>query len=565
MSEEKGKISDRQNDEDTFSPDDIKDGSAAPYDTSVGSSAFAEGNSLTDDAFPEDSVPAGEQSEPMRFIRSDDTAGSAYNEACPVQSDLPSPSSAQPYADGTASQDAPYTDGFWSDDTVPFVAPDTAAPLEDSEAADTDAQQLPIYVPGTENGGIDDLLFPPFSAPGRKKRFYVIKTILWIMSVIIVSLAVFFIFRMIERSQPIPEKKDNEKIPYNRYTSRNYTEESSIPGAPQVSADPDGPQISTSESSEEVSENTVNGAYKKASPSVVCITSYKGGEDYVLDKIGEGSGIVISADGYIATNSHVVDDNITTGVLITLSDGSQYLGTIIGVDPKTDLAVLKIDAKKLTPAEFADSGELFVGQEVYAIGNPGGSNFSNSLTRGTVSALNRILSTNGYVRYIQTDAAINPGNSGGPLINERGQVIGMNTAKIVNTKYEGMGFSIPSNKVAEIINKLIKYGYVNDRGTLSIEGTTCNLYESKLKNVPEGMVITAINSNSPIKGKNVKVKDIITELNHVRVRSAVEFIDELSKYKPGEDVVLTFFRAAGDGERRSYSFEETVTLIPDNI
>ena len=182
-----------------------------------------------------------------------------------------------------------------------------------------------------------------------------------------------------------------------------------------------------------------------------------------------------------------------------------------------------------------------------------------------MSAVNRILRNNGYVRYVQTDAAINPGNSGGPLINEAGQVIGMNTAKIVTTNYEGMGFAIPSSKVIEIAEKLRRFGYVNDRGTLSIEGTTCNLYESKRKNVPEGMVITKINGDSPLATTNALVQDIIININGVRVKSTYEFIDELSKFKPGDEIVLTLFRASDDPQVSDFTFEVTITLIPDEI
>ena len=235
------------------------------------------------------------------------------------------------------------------------------------------------------------------------------------------------------------------------------------------------------------------------------------------------------------------------------------------MDKKTDIAVIKISAEGLSAADFANSDTLFVGQDVYAIGNPGGSAFSNSLTKGTVSAVNRILSTNGYVKYIQTDAAINPGNSGGALVNNAGQVIGMNTSKLVATDYEGMGFSIPSNKVVEIVNKLIKYGYVNDRGTLGIEGTTCNLYQSRKNNVPQGMVITNIYSYSPLSDTSAKIKDIITEINGVEVKTSYEFIDQLSRYKPGDEVTLKLFRSATKISERPFSFEVKVRLIDDNL
>ncbi len=476
------------------------------------------------------------------------------------------------FADPAEEEDTAPGESFFSDDDgkLPEIflndqydgMEEEPKPMSYRDEESYNYQQPQFFVPTVSRRDADDLLFPPFSSPGKGKGIYLLKTLMWMASVVIAAMAIFLIFRIIDREAE-PEKQE-ERIPYNFSTDASYAEEPSVSGAPKVSADPNGPQISTLETDSEFSTNPVNQAYRKTTPSVVCITSYKGGEDFVLDKIGDGSGIIISKDGYIATNSHVLDDDKETGVLVTLADGTQYLGTIVGMDTKTDLAVLKIDAKDLTAAEFADSDKLFVGQEVYAIGNPGGSNFSNSLTKGTVSALNRTLSTNGYVRYIQTDAAINPGNSGGPLINDNGQVIGMNTAKIVNTKYEGMGFSIPSNKVAEIVNKLIKYGYVNDRGTIGIEGSTCNLYESKKKNVPQGMVITSVSSTGALAGVDVRNHDIITAINGVRVKSVVEFIDELSKYKPGDVVTLSIFRASDNMSRSSYSFDVNVTLLPDN-
>ncbi len=411
----------------------------------------------------------------------------------------------------------------------------------------------------------ESLLFPPFSPiPKKNKGWYILKSLLWVGSVVLLSCVILLIFSRINRESPEKNEKPSDKIPDNTVAPYSYAEEASLPDAPQASADPEGPQISVIPAENQSSDNAVHRAYRKAAPSVVSITSYEGGTDYVLNKLGSGSGIILSADGYIATNSHVVNDSISTGVMITTFDGSQYLGTIIGVDPKTDLAVLKIDGKEMIPAEFADSDSLFVGQEVYAIGSPGGANFSNSLTHGTVSAVNRMLSSNGYVRYVQTDAAINPGNSGGALINDKGQVVGMNTSKIVSTNYEGMGFAIPSNKVQEIVNKLIRHGYINDRGTLHIEGTTCNLYESKRKNVPCGMVITKIDVGSPLITTEAEEKDIIIAINGKTVKSAYEFLDELGKFKPGDEVTLTLFRSVGN-RTDAYTFDVKVVLVEDTI
>lgn len=408
------------------------------------------------------------------------------------------------------------------------------------------------YQPNMNNGGK-----PPKKHNGMKVALWCVSSVLL---VVIVALVIFIIN---------PDKNNNslidDNIPKNSGAESSYGTASSLPEAPDVSADENGPQISTEQTSyaETSSALTVNNAYKKASPSVVCITSYEAGTDYTLTESGEGSGIIISSDGYIATNSHVVDDSKDTGVMVTLSTGEQYLGTIIGIDTKTDLAVLKINAENLTEAAFADSDNLVVGQEAYAIGNPGGAAFSNSLTKGAVSALNRVLSSNRYVKYIQTDAAINPGNSGGALINEHGQVIGMNTAKLVGTDYEGMGFAIPSNTVADIVNKLIKYGYVNDRGTLGIEGTTCTLYASKINNIPQGMIITKINRNSSLYGTIAKEKDIITAINGKTIKDATEFVDEMKQYKPGDKVTLTLFRSSENTSGQPYSYNVDAVLLED--
>ncbi len=342
-------------------------------------------------------------------------------------------------------------------------------------------------------------------------------------------------------------------------------EESNVAQAPSVKADPNGPQISAAETSEtdSIETTTASKVYEKAYRSIVCITSYDRKKDYITSASGEGSGIVLTEDGYIATNSHVVNDSTKTGVLVKMFDDTQYLGTIIGIDKKTDLAVIKIDAKDLNAAEFADSDNLKIGELSFALGNPGGAEFSNSLTKGTVSAVNRTLSGSAHIKYIQTDAAINPGNSGGALLNEFGQVIGMNTAKLVATDYEGMGFAIPSNTVMDIINKLIRYGYVNDRGTIGIEGKTCDLYMSKVNNVPQGMLVTKIEKNGPAASTELKINDIITGINGITIKSAYELIDELKKYKPDDEVKLSIYRPGNDKKSNGYSFEIKVRLKSD--
>ncbi len=384
----------------------------------------------------------------------------------------------------------------------------------------------------------------------------------------IISAAVILITGIIiyalSRGSRETSEKDNLP-PDSSRVEASFGESSDIKKAPSTKADPDAPQVSAADSPDDFSDETrvSTDVYKKSVNSVVCITSYDQSGDYITSADGEGSGIVLTEDGYIATNSHVVNDSKKTGVLVSMHDEKQYLGTIIGIDKKTDLAVIKIDAEGLTPAEFTDSDKITIGQQSFALGNPGGSEFSFSLTKGAISAVDRVLSGSGYIKYIQTDAAINPGNSGGALLNEFGQVIGMNTAKLVATDYEGMGFAIPSNTVLEIVNKIIRYGYVNDRGTLGIEGKTCTLYMSKVNNVPQGMLVTKVESDGPSAKTSLKANDIITEINGVRVESAADLIDELKKYKPDDIVKMKVYRPSRDKSSKGYEFTVEVRLKAD--
>ncbi len=464
---------------------------------------------------------------------------------------------------------------------TPPVMPEN--PMNNMYEYNTPYQQPTIYPPFRQNNNSYQPLpmnynynfppnpmnqqLPPIQPQGEsnksQKKSGILKVSLICVSSILGIVSIALILLIVQSSFG---SKNNSILPeqssgYN--VEPSYGTASQLPDAPDVSASESGPQISTQETSESRTAESANAAYKKASPSVVCITSYEAGTEYALTESGEGSGIIITPDGYIATNSHVVGDSKNTGVMITLNTGEQYLGTIIGIDKKTDLAVIKIDANNLTPANFADSGNLVVGQEVYAIGNPGGSAFSNSLTCGSISAINRVLSSNAYVKYIQTDAAINPGNSGGALINEYGQVIGINTAKLVGTDYEGMGFAIPSNKVVEIINKLIRYGYINDRGTLGIDGKTCSLYTSKANNIPQGMIITKINSESSLYATKVMENDIITAVNGIEIKSATELIEQITGMKPGDKVTLTIFRPKSSVSGKPHSYDFEATLIND--
>ena len=305
----------------------------------------------------------------------------------------------------------------------------------------------------------------------------------------------------------------------------------------------------------------------KVRPSVVGIVAYvptSGGFYDYGNTLGqsEGSGIIMSADGYIITNAHVVTG--ATGIKVVLNNDEEYDAKLIGSDSATDLAVVKIEAGNLTPAEFGDSSSLEVGEYVAAIGNPGGLMLSNSMTQGIVSGINRPLNSGdgGYtMNFIQTDAAINPGNSGGALVNEYGQVIGINSVKIAQTEYEGLGFAIPISDAKPIVDDLIAHGKVTGRVRLGVEGREIDEMTARYNSVPMGFQVFKIDPNSDMASKGVVAGDIITKIDGKEITSQSTIREYLRDFKPGDKVSLTVFRRTSG--RQDTTFEVTVTLIED--
>lgn len=292
----------------------------------------------------------------------------------------------------------------------------------------------------------------------------------------------------------------------------------------------------------------------KLTPSVVCIQNYQVTQNYgfmqtdtsdsSVSPASEGSGIIMSEDGYIITNAHVVEG--ATSLKVMTSDGETYEAQLIGSDTVTDLAVVKIDATGLTAAEFGSSEDLRVADKVMAIGNPGGHELSSSVTIGYVSALNRAIANNttGYtMEYIQTDAAINPGNSGGALINEYGQVVGINSAKISATGYEGLGFAIPIDTAQPIISDLIQYGYVKDRAVLGISGQFIDSMTGRFYGLPQGEYVAQLNS-SEAQASGLQVGDVITAIDNQQLDSESTLRSAILSKKPGDTVTLQVYRSS---------------------
>ena len=326
--------------------------------------------------------------------------------------------------------------------------------------------------------------------------------------------------------------------------------------------------IDIKDAKEDENALTASEVYKKVENSIVGVTTYGTSENFMAK--GLGSGIIISKDGYIVTNSHVIGDSKTTKTTVFLnSDTSQkeYEARIIGLDPKTDLAVLKIDVNDLTPAEFGNSDQVAIGASVCAIGNPASADFANTFTKGIVSAVNRKLPSSELVNYIQTDAAINKGNSGGALLDMHGRVIGVNSVKItVDPTFEGMGFAIPSNTVKKIVDEIIKNGYISGRACLGIKCETISQIISQQYGIPQGILIKEIFSHSNLSVAGVKTNDIITAIDGTNVTTTEELSAEIAKHSINDKVKLTITRLENSNSmfrNKSNNLTVEVTLVED--
>lgn len=272
---------------------------------------------------------------------------------------------------------------------------------------------------------------------------------------------------------------------------------------------------------------------------------------------GLGSGVIISEDGYIVTNNHVVDGADKLEVLF--NDNSSYDAKIIGTDEASDLALIKVDAKNLTPITFGDSETVNIGEWVLAVGNPFG--FNSTVTAGIVSAKARSLGQNhkgnlSIESFIQTDAALNPGNSGGALVNLKGELIGINSAIYSNTgSYSGFSFAIPTTIVKKVMADIRQYGTVQR----AVLGASVRELDSKIAKekditaVKSGLLIASVNDMSTAKELGLQEDDVITAINGVNVANHAQLVEQLNKFRPGDKVTVTYYR-------NNKKIEKTATL-----
>ncbi len=312
---------------------------------------------------------------------------------------------------------------------------------------------------------------------------------------------------------------------------------------------------------DETAENIVEAVALKVTPSVVgirtttSVMSFFGGTQ---ESSGDGSGVIYSSNGYIITNYHVISgaiggNNSKIMVYLDSADSKGYNATVVGYNISSDLAVIKIDAQNLPTIEIADSANLKVGQYVITVGNPGGLEFMDSVTYGVVSGLNRVVSADSDVKLIQTDAAINPGNSGGALVNAKGELVGINSSKIVSEQFEGMGFAIPSNTVKEICEGIIE----RENAPEPYVGITISeRYTAQVLNYygyPNGAVVLSVAEGSPADKVGIKKGDIITEYKGKKITEYPILENEIMNSKPGDKVKMSVYRSG-----RNYEIEITV-------
>ena len=362
----------------------------------------------------------------------------------------------------------------------------------------------------------------------------------------VVSLAGYGTYALVSGNNTVVESESAEVEDAQNSTTEQLT----------LNDKPAGGSSSASANLQE-GELTITERAEKVMPSAVGIVAYIQSQQSIFGgEQSQGSGIIATQDGYIITNAHVVEG--ATSIKVVLSDTTEYNATLVGSDEKTDLAVLKIEATGLTPAEFGNSDQLEIGEQVITVGNPGGLELAGSVTVGYVSAMNRSITTTtgNTVDCIQTDAAINPGNSGGALVNTYGQVVGINSQKIAATEYEGIGFAISINEAQPIINDLIQYGYVRGRVWMGITMKMIDQTTAQMYGYQVGAGVVSVTENSPAAKAGLVAGDIITAIDGQSIDSSETLTGILQEHKPGDTITLTVFRQS----RQSFGQDQEVTL-----
>ena len=428
---------------------------------------------------------------------------------------------------------------FWDSDPQPENQPLNAeeTPAQEETSAQEPACEIPqepVWHNETREGAVPP---PP---PPKKKGVKGLLAVISIAAALTVGLVAVFAMDYVY----LGVKNGALQL----YVGPNASENASLPQNSGV-ADPDRETNSylelekapETESKAPVAgeEMTIGQLAEKCSPSVVGIITKVMTNYYQIGE-GSGSGIIMSSDGYIVTNAHVIEDAQSISVL--LHDGSTHEAVVVGSDSDSDIAVVKIKAEGLQAADFADSSTVKVGDPVVAIGNPYGMELFGTVTNGIISAVGReiTIDENTFI-LLQTNAAINSGNSGGPLYNMYGQVIGINSLKLSDAYADGLGFAIPTAVFKPIVDELIQYGYIAGKPAIGIEGQIISAEYSYYYGIPAGFMISAFRAAEPMQA-GLKKGDIITKFAGEEFDS-MKALDKLKgKYSAGDVVELTVYR-----------------------
>lgn len=310
--------------------------------------------------------------------------------------------------------------------------------------------------------------------------------------------------------------------------------------------------VATNEEGKSLSPADVYASYSEAVVGISCETTMN-----VYGQISTaataGTGFVLTADGYILTNNHVIAG--ADSIRVSLLDGTSYDAVVVGAEADNDLALLKIDVTGLKPVAIGNSDELMVGEQVCAIGNPLGE-LTDSLTVGYVSALDREINTDGTpINMLQTDCAINPGNSGGPLFDMNGNVIGITTAKYASDQIEGLGFAIPINDAMLIVADLLEYGYVTGKAYMGITPVTITETYAYYYNMPVGVYVSSVSEDSAAQKAGIKQADIILKLGDREILTYTDLAAALKHFRAGDTTDVTVWRS-GEELSLSITFDE---------
>lgn len=448
------------------------------------------------------------------------------------------------------------------DNPLQMTSPETteneqqAAPTEIEGTQQPQQQNVPpppapygAYPPpaGYPNGNPNGNYIPNFGVPPmqqgqfvqpKKKRLSaawmaVIITLIVVMFAVIVVLSVV----VAKKAASLVNLKENN--PFGNAETQTASEK--YTGRVQITL-PTSPRPvleATYYANETTGLLTTEGVAKKVMPSQVLIGVYA---DTPYKMTSLGSGIILSTDGYILTNAHVVDG--ANRFKAQLNDGRQFEAKLVGVDQKQDIAVVKIEADDLVTAEIGNSDDVILGEQVAVIG--AGGSLENSITFGYVSALGREINTDysssGTLRCIQTDAALNPGNSGGALVNMYGQVIGISVGGLNHEVYDGIGFAIEINDAASVAEALIANGYVPGRVKLGIVFISMDAATAEGLGVEAGLCVMDVDPTCDIATKGLQPYDIITKIDGQPVKDLDSVMKILDKKIPGEEVTLTIYR-----------------------